>query len=52
MLGSQNSSKSDRLLAVDLEWQAPELPLDDGQILVLDADDPIPADKWPVFRVD
>jgi len=33
-------------------WQVPELPLDDGQILVLDADDPIPANEWPVYRVD
>jgi hypothetical protein len=36
----------------DLEWQAPELPLDDGQVLVLDAEDPFPADEWPVYRVD
>jgi len=33
-------------------WQAPELPLDDGRVLVLDADDPYPADEWPVYRVD
>jgi len=36
----------------DLEWQAPELPLDDGQVLILDAEDPFPADEWPVYRVD
>ena len=36
----------------DSEWQAPELPLDDGQVLVLDADDPFPADDWPVYRTD
>jgi hypothetical protein len=36
----------------DLEWQAPELPLDDGQVLVLDAEDPFPADEWPVYRAD
>jgi hypothetical protein len=28
-------------------WEAPELPLDDGQVLVLDAEDPFPADEWP-----
>ncbi|MDF1852921.1 MAG: transposase [Verrucomicrobiales bacterium] len=33
-------------------WQAPELPLDDGRVLVLDADDPFPADEWPVYRAD
>ena len=33
-------------------WQAPELPLDDGQVLVIDADDPFPADDWPVYRAD
>jgi len=36
----------------DLEWQAPELPLDDGQVLVLDAEVPFPADEWPVYRTD
>ncbi len=36
----------------DLEWQAPELPLDDGQVLVLDAEDPFPADEWPVYQAD
>ena len=25
-------------------WQAPELPLGDGRVLVLDADDPVHAD--------
>ena len=38
--------------AGDCEWQAPELPLDDGQVLVLDAEDPFPADEWPVYRAD
>jgi hypothetical protein len=33
-------------------WQAPELPLDDGQVLVLNADSRFPADEWPVFRAD
>ena len=33
-------------------WQAPELPLDDGQVLVLDGADPFPADEWPVYRAD
>jgi hypothetical protein len=28
-------------------WEATELPLDDGQVLVLDAKDPFPADEWP-----
>ena len=36
----------------DAEWQVPELPLDEGRTLVLDADDPFPTDKWPVFRAD
>lgn len=34
------------------EWHAPELTLCDGRILVLDADDPCPADDWPVFQAD
>jgi len=33
-------------------WQAPELPLDDGQVLVIDGNDPFPADDWPVYRAD
>jgi hypothetical protein len=36
----------------DLEWQAPELPLDDGQVVVLDAEDPFPVHEWPVYRAD
>jgi len=34
----------------DLEkrWEAPELPLDDGRTLVLDAD-PLPPEDVPVF---
>jgi len=36
----------------EAEWQAPELPLDDGQVLVLDAGDPFPAEEWPVYRAD
>ena len=31
-----------------VEWQAPELPLDDERILVLDAD-PAPPDDFPDF---
>ena len=31
--------------ADDFEWQAPEPPPDDGQVLVLDAEDPFPADE-------
>jgi hypothetical protein len=30
-------------------WNAPEVTLDDGRVLVLDADDPVPADEWPVY---
>ena len=33
-------------------WHAPEFPLDDGQVLVLDADAPFPADEWPIYRED
>ncbi len=34
------------------EWQAPELPLDDGNTLVLDAPEPLPPEEFPVFFVD
>ena len=30
-------------------WKAPELALDEERILILDADDPVPADEWPVY---
>ncbi len=33
-------------------WQASDLPLHDGQVLVLDADDSFPADEWQVYRAD
>ena len=33
-------------------WKALELPLDDGHVLVLNAEDPFPADESPVYRVD
>ena len=33
-------------------WKAPELPLDDGQVLVLDVEDPSPANEWPVYQAD
>jgi len=29
----------------ETDWKALELPLDDGQVLILDADDPFPADE-------
>jgi len=31
------------------EWQAPELPLDDGCTLVLDAADPMAPEDVPIF---
>ena len=33
-------------------WEAPELALDEERILVLDADDPFPADEWPVYAAN
>lgn len=33
-------------------WQASDLTLHDGQGLVLDADDPFPADEWQVYGED
>ena len=30
-------------------WDAPEVTLDDGRVLILDADDPMPAEEWPVY---
>ena len=32
------------------EWRNPELPLEDGKILVLDAE-PLPPEEFPVFSV-
>ena len=34
------------------QWQAPELPLDDGMTLVLDAAESLPPEEFPVFFVD
>jgi hypothetical protein len=31
---------------------APELALGDGQVLVLDADDPFPEDEWPIDKAN
>ena len=33
------------------EWEAPELPLDDGYTLVLDGDDPHELADFPTFSV-
>jgi hypothetical protein len=33
-------------------WEAPELALGDGQVLVLDADDPFPKDQSPVYQAN
>ena len=33
-------------------WEAPELDLGDGRVIVLDATDPFPADDCPVCRTD
>ena len=33
-------------------WEAPELALDEERILVLDADDPVAADEWPVYTAN
>jgi len=33
-------------------WEAPELDLGDGTVLVLDAGDPFPPDEWPGFPED
>lgn len=33
----------------DTAWHAPELPLDDGQTLVLDADNSLAYEEFPVF---
>jgi len=32
------------------EWRNPELPLEDGKILVLDAE-PLPAEEFPIFAI-
>lgn len=34
------------------EWQAPELALDDGNTLVLDAPEPMAPEEFPVFLTD
>jgi len=42
-----HAQESESLDSSHLAWQAPELPLDDERILVLDGD-PIPPDEFPV----
>jgi hypothetical protein len=36
----------------DAEWQAPELDLGDGRVLVLDGTNPFPVDDCPVYSGD